>query len=56
MIVPFSQLCIPDWPYFNLNKVVWIDQVDKIAENKQLSKGSANAAAKTKSKKSKKDQ
>lgn len=50
-------LCIPDWPFYNRNKIIWLDQVDKISSDKQGAKGSNNTpAVKTKSKKSKKEQ
>ncbi len=42
------QLCIPDWPMFNRNKVIWSDEVST-----QANKGS-KADAKGKIKKSKK--
>eukprot|EP00981_Chlorochromonas_danica_P006140 scaffold1290_cov248-Ochromonas_danica.AAC.25 len=34
-------ICIPDWPFFNRNKVVWSDEVGKLAPTAKESKNKA---------------
>ncbi len=42
-----KQLCIPDWPMYNRNKVVWLDEVEEKVVNKS-SKGKQSSKSQKK--------
>jgi hypothetical protein len=50
LILQYLQLCVPDWPYFNKNKVQWLEELPDRSEDND-----AKPAAKVKSKKARKD-
>jgi signal peptidase complex subunit 1 len=49
-------LCIPDWPIFNRNKIIWLEEVGKPNAGKQLKRKSSevSSSSSSSSKKAKK--
>lgn len=45
------QLCIPDWPMFNRNKVVWLEEVGKSNATKANKSKSSQPGSTKKAKK-----